>query len=86
VVANIQKVIACEGGNEYKEGRESKRSYRGQRRVGHLYKHLYIQDDSENDDYEDVSEEDNENSDNSENGGDEQFHGRFTSFAGDAVR
>ena len=30
---NITEIIRLEGGNEYKEGRESKRVYRGRRKV-----------------------------------------------------
>jgi hypothetical protein len=63
-MANIKKVIALEGGNEYPEGRESKRSYKGRRRIGELYKHSWIQDDDDDDegsqdntDYEDIDAE-----------------------------
>ncbi|KIW22017.1 uncharacterized protein PV07_12584 [Cladophialophora immunda] len=41
---NIQEIIRLEGGNEYKEGRDTRRSYRGYRKVGHLHKHKYLQD------------------------------------------
>jgi hypothetical protein len=44
---NIQKVIELEGGNEYREGRNSKRSYRARRKVGHLYHHSWIGEDGE---------------------------------------
>ena len=42
VMANIQKVIELEGGNEYIEGRGLKRSYRGSRKIGELSTHCYI--------------------------------------------
>jgi hypothetical protein len=41
VIANIQRVIELEGGNEYVEGRQSKRSYAGIRRVGYLSDNSY---------------------------------------------
>lgn len=39
---NIQKVIELDGGNEYKEGRESKREYKGLRVKGMLPAHAYL--------------------------------------------
>lgn len=57
---NIAKVIELEGGNEYQEGRESKRSYRGRRKVGHLYHHAWLgvdgqlEQEAEEEDWEDV--------------------------------
>lgn len=41
IMANIQKVITLEGGNEYIEGRETKRAYRGLRQVGYLSRNCY---------------------------------------------
>lgn len=53
----IQEVIRLEGGNEYKEGRALKRSFRGRRKIGELFKHCWIQEDStEDEDYEDIDE------------------------------
>ncbi|KIX09038.1 uncharacterized protein Z518_00116 [Rhinocladiella mackenziei CBS 650.93] len=46
IVNNIKKVIELEGGNEYPEGRETKRSYKGRRKVGEIYKHCWINDNS----------------------------------------
>ena len=66
IVHNIQEVIRLEGGNEYKEGREAKRSYKGRRKVGELFKHAYIprpsdadlaDDDSAYEDVDDIDEE-----------------------------
>ena len=64
---NIKQVILLEGGNEYKEGRDSKRSYRGRRTVGSLYKHSFIREDAadaadaaQGDEFEDI--EDSEDS------------------------
>jgi len=61
IVRNIQEVIRLEGGNEYQEGRALKRSYRGRRKIGELFKHAFISDtvdDVEGDgDFEDVDEE-----------------------------
>ena len=51
---NVQEVIRLEGGNEYKEGRAMKRSYRGQRKVGQLLKHSWIADDEVAEDADDV--------------------------------
>lgn len=42
IVHNIKEVIRLEGGNEYKEGRNSKRSYKGQRIKGVLSPHTYL--------------------------------------------
>jgi hypothetical protein len=39
---NIAEIIRLEGGNEYKEGRESKRAYRGRRKVGQLFHHSWL--------------------------------------------
>jgi hypothetical protein len=39
---HIQEIIRLEGGNEYKEGRDIKRGYKGQRRVGVLSTHSYL--------------------------------------------
>ena len=55
-MANIQKVIQLKGGNEYPEGRAAKRSYKGRRRIGHLFKHSYIVSDDE-EGFEDVDDE-----------------------------
>jgi hypothetical protein len=62
---NIKKVIALDGGNEYPEGRKSRRLYKGRRRIGELFKHSWIQEDDDegnedNADYEDL-ETDEEN-------------------------
>ena len=42
VLYNIQQVIRLEGGNEYIEGRDTKRSWKGRRRLGELFKHIYV--------------------------------------------
>ena len=39
---NIAEIIRLEGGNEYREGRESKRAYRGRRKVGQLFHHAWL--------------------------------------------
>jgi hypothetical protein len=44
IKVNIKKVIELEGGNEYREGRETRRSYRGSRKVGHLSMHSHHRD------------------------------------------
>ena len=41
IMANIKRVIKLEGGNEYKEGRNTKRAYRGLRKVGYLPYHQH---------------------------------------------
>ena len=45
---NITEIIRLEGGNEYKEGRESKRAYRGRRKVGQLFHHAWLGVESDN--------------------------------------
>ena len=52
---NIAEIIRLEGGNEYKEGRESKRAYRGRRKVGQLFHHAWL--GVESDDCEQVAED-----------------------------
>jgi DDE superfamily endonuclease len=42
IMHNIQEVIRLEGGNEYKEGRHSKRSYKGRRVIGLLSRHAFL--------------------------------------------
>ena len=40
---NIKQIIALNGGNEYREGREAfKRSFKGRRRLGKLSSHAYL--------------------------------------------
>ena len=59
LIHNIQEVIPLEGGNEYKEGRALRRSYRGQRKVGQLYKHSWIaeSDEAEDAEFEDIGDD-----------------------------
>jgi len=45
VPENIKRVIELEGGNKYQEGRNSKRSYKGRRRIRELFKYLFIVDE-----------------------------------------
>jgi len=58
IVENIKKVIELEGGNEYPEGRETRRSYKGRRKIGELYKHYWINDSesyiANDEDYEEI--------------------------------
>ena len=39
---HIRQVIQLEGGNNYKEGRDLKRGYKGERRIGKLSNHTYL--------------------------------------------
>ncbi|KIV86170.1 hypothetical protein PV11_01800 [Exophiala sideris] len=66
-MANIQKVIALKGGNEYKEGRESKRAYKGRRKIGELFKHSWVRDGAEVDDeYEGIEDDGLDDQENDE--------------------
>lgn len=47
IMANIKKIIALEGGNEYKEGRDVRRAYRKDRKVGYLPKHAHYRENHE---------------------------------------
>ena len=60
IVRNIQEVIRLEGGNEYQEGRASKRSYGGRRKIGQLFVHSFISDNAGDEDFEDIDEEQEE--------------------------
>jgi len=57
---NIKKVIELEGGNEYPEGRETKRSYKGRRKIGEIYKHCWINEEEKEEDYEDAVDQEEE--------------------------
>jgi hypothetical protein len=41
---NMKEVVRLDGGNEYREGRGTKRAYRGHRKIGHLPFHSYLSD------------------------------------------
>lgn len=75
---NIQEVIRLEGGNEYAEGRQFQRSYRGRRKVGELFKHAWIKGDEPiiggpgDNEYEDVDDEGGEEGDGQASTEDEQ--------------
>ena len=67
VPENIKRVIELEGGNEYQEGRNSKRSYKGRRRIGELFKHSFIVDESgdgedyvSDDEFDDIEQDEEE--------------------------
>ena len=63
---NIAEIIRLDGGNEYKEGKESKRAYRGRRKVGQLFHHAWLGVESDNCEQvaedEDWSDQDSETS------------------------
>lgn len=60
VYHNVQKVITLNGGNEYKEGRETKRSYKGLRRKGLLSPHAYYNAQRGADEAEDAVKDDDD--------------------------
>ena len=67
---NIAEIIRLEGGNKYKEGRESKRAYRGRRKVGQLFHHAWLGVESDGceqvAEYNNWSDQDSEISETSE--------------------
>ena len=60
IVRNTQEVIRLDGGDEYQEGRATKRSYHGRRRIKALFKHSFISDAAVDQNFEDIDEEQEE--------------------------